>query len=153
MRSRNLRGILVVAGVAVLVAAVEGGLNLRHRHRTLQELEALRDHVYATRVAADACRNELAYAQRLFQRFDTVVDSLHEQVRNLEKLDPRGVPQARYPEYMKKLHLYNDSVASWHLKADSLKRREATCHRLVRVHNALADSLRRRLSEEHIPIS
>lgn len=152
-RPGNLRVILIVVGVAVLVAAGEGGLNLLHRHRTLQQLEALRDRVYAARVAAEACRNELDYAQRLFERFDTVVDSLHQQVRSLEALDTRGVPQPRYGEYMKKLHTYNDSVASWHRKEDSLQTRETTCRRLAKIHNALADSLRRRLSEEHIPIS
>jgi hypothetical protein len=151
--SARLRAALVVAGVVVLVAVFEGGLNLLHRHRTLQELTALRDRVYDARVAADACRNELAYTQRLFQRFDSVVDSLHQEVRRLETMDPRGVPQARYDEYLRAFHAYNDSVAIWHRKADSLRTREASCRRLAQVHNALADSLRRRLAEERIPLS
>jgi uncharacterized protein YdcH (DUF465 family) len=151
--SRRVRVFLAIAGVAVLVVAVEGGLNLLHRHRTLQALEALRDQVYDARVAADACRNELAYTQRLFERFDTLVDSLHQEVRKLEALDSRGVPQPRYGEYLKDLHAYNDSVASWHLKADSLKAREATCRRLAETHNTLADSLKRRLKREGIPVS
>jgi len=151
--SHRVRLLLPIVGVAVLVAAVEGGLALLHRHRTMQELEALRDQVYHARVDADACRNELAYTQRIFERFDTVVDSLHLEVGKLEALDPRGVPQARYDEYLKAFHAYNDSVASWHLKADSLKAREATCRRLAEAHNALADSLKRRLRQEGIPVS
>lgn len=153
MFSRRVRLVLAIAGVAVLVAAIEGGLALLHRHRTMQELEALRDQVYHARVAADACRNELAYTQRIFERFDTVVDSLHLEVRKLEALNPRGVPQARYDEYLKVFHAYNDSVVSWHLKVDSLKGREATCRRLAEAHNALADSLKRRLEQEGIPVS
>ena len=151
--SHRVRLFLPIVGVAVLVAALEGGLALLHRHRTMQELEALRDQVYHARVDADACRNELAYTQRLFERFDTVVDSLHLEVRKMEALDPRGVPQARYDEYLKTFHAYNDSVASWHLKADSLKAREATCRRLAEAHNTLADSLKRRLQQEGIPVS
>jgi hypothetical protein len=153
IRSQNLRIILILTGAAIAVGAAEGGLALLHRHRTLQELTALRDQVYDARVAADACRNKLAYAERLFQRYDTVVDSLRHHVRAMEALDPRGVPQARYDEYLKQFHGYNDSVASWHLKADSLKSREATCRRLAEAHNVLADSLKRRLTEEGIPAS
>lgn len=151
MASRRARILLVVGGIAIAAAAAgEGGVNLMERRRTLQELRDLRDQLYAARVSADSCRNELAYAQRLFQRYDTLVDSLRMNVRDYEAMDSRGVPRDRYDEYLDRFHGYNDSVASWHLKADSLKATQTTCRQLAEAHNVLADSLRRRLRDESI---
>jgi hypothetical protein len=151
MLSRRARIFLVLAGVAVAVGAVEGGYRLVERHRTMQELRGIRDQLYTARVSADSCRNELAYAERLFQRYDTLVDSLRRDVRRYEEAAGGRVPRERYDEYLKHFDAYNDSVASWHLKADSLQRRQTACRNLARAHNVLADSLRRRLLEEGIP--
>ena len=150
MASSRTRILLVLAGLASAVVVAEGALELVQRRRTLQELRQLRDHLYAARVSADSCRNELAYAERLFQRYDTLVDSLRQDVRGYEALDRRGVPRSRYDEYLDRFNGYNDSVASWHRKADSLKATEARCRELAAAHNVLADSLRRRLDEEGI---
>lgn len=144
------RIILIVLGIALVAGGVEGGVALLQRRRTLHELRDLRDRVYAARVSADSCRNELAYADRLFQRYDTLVDSLRRDVRGYETMDSRGVPRERYDEYLARFHAYNDSVASWHRKADSLKARQAVCRQMAEAHNLLVDSLRRRLTEEGI---
>ena len=144
------RIILILAGVALVLAAVEGSFALLQRRRTLQELRDLQDRVYTARVSADSCRNELAYSDRLFQRYDTFVDSLRRDVRGYEAMDSRGVPREMYDEYLARFHAYNDSVASWHRKADSLKARQAVCRQLAEAHNLLVDSLRRRLAREGI---
>jgi hypothetical protein len=144
------RIILVLFGIVLLAAAAEGGFALLQRRRTVRELKDLRDLVYAARVSADSCRNELAYSDRLFQRYDTLVDSLRRDVRGYEALDSRGVPRDRYDEYLARFHAYNDSVASWHRKADSLEARQAVCRQLAEAHNLLVDSLRSRLAEEGI---
>jgi hypothetical protein len=136
-------GILVLAAVVVV-----GAVNLLDHRRTVKEIRALRDHVYRARVSADSCRNELAYQERTFRRFDVVVDSLRGEVRAFERLDERGVPEDRYDEYLERFDGYNDSVAAWRLKADSLRAAEATCRALIEGHNVLADSLRARLETE-----
>lgn len=94
----------------------------------------------------DACRNELAYQEMLFRRFDAVVDSLESDVRSYES--DGGVPQARYDEYLERFEGYNDSVAAWEGRAEELRGTEQRCRDLVLDHNALADSLRRRLAQE-----
>jgi hypothetical protein len=144
------RIILILVGVTLVAAAVEGGFALLQRHRTLQELRNLQDRVYTARVSADSCRNELAYSDRLFQRYDTLVDSLRRDVRSYEAMDSRGVPREKYDEYLARFHAYNDSVASWHRKADSLEARQAVCRQLAEAHNLLVDSLRQRLAQEGI---
>jgi len=150
MAAPRARIALILVAIAVSVAAVEGGFNLLARRRTVHELRALGDRVYAARVSADSCRNELAYADRVFQRYDTLVDSLRREVRGYEAMDSRGVPREKYDEYLTRFHAYNDSVTSWHRKADSLKARQALCRRMAEAHNLLVDSLRRRLAEEGI---
>jgi uncharacterized protein YjiS (DUF1127 family) len=148
IRSQNLRIALILTGIGLAVGAVEIGVGMVGRRRTRQELEALSATVHDARAAAEACQSELADAHRRFERFDTLVDSLHGRVTGME--GPRGVPQARYDEYMKLFNAYNDSVASWHLKADSLKDREATCDQLAEHHNVLLDSLKHRLADAGI---
>lgn len=139
--------LLAGAGAVVLVVVVLGARALAEERRTIAEIQALRDGVYAARVSADSCRNELAYAETRFRRFDAVVDSLRQEVRGYEALDPRGVPEERYDEYMERFDGYNDSVAVWEARAEALRAADETCRSLVVRHNELADTLRGRLTE------
>lgn len=119
--------------------------------RVRDEITALQGRVYEARVAADSCRNELAYQEVLFRRFDTLVNDMRGQVDAYESLDEagrRGVPEAEYEAYMEAFEGYNDSVARWDARVDSLRSTEAVCRRLVEDHNALTDSFRTRLTEE-----
>lgn len=146
--SKLVRALAAVALLAMAGVAAFGVRGLIERRRLVKEMRALQDGVYAARVSADSCRNELAYEERRFRRFDDVVDSLRGAVRDFEKLDERGVPEDRYDEYIEHFDGYNDSVAAWRLKADSLRATEAACRAFIRRHNELTDSLRTRLREE-----
>ncbi len=144
-----LARVLAVVGVlAVLAVTVMGGRTLIERRRTVDEIRTLRDQVYRARVSADSCSNELAYQERLFRRFDTVVDSLRGTVRDFESMDERGVPEDHYDEYLEHFEGYNDSVTVWRARATGLRATEAACRTFIEGHNVLADSLRGRLEAE-----
>jgi hypothetical protein len=135
--------VLVVAG-----ALVVGFQRLLDERRTRSELTTLQNRVYDARVAVDSCRNELAYQEMLFHRFDTLVNSLRGEVDAFEALDERGVPEPEYDAYMRAFEGYNDSVSVWEARADSLRATESVCRMLVERHNELADSFRARLGRE-----
>ena len=134
-----LLGLLALAVVASLAGSI---WTLVGRNRTRQEIMDLRERVARARISADSCTNVLAYDQMLFQQFDRVVDSLRAEVRVLEELDPRGVPEARYDEYMERFRGYNDSVAAWERRAEGLRTSDVACRALIEEHNALSDSVR-----------
>jgi hypothetical protein len=144
------RPLAVLAAFAVVSAGVLATRSLLERSHTVNELRTLRDQVYRARVSVDSCRNELAYQERLFRRFDTVVDSLRGEVRAFESLDERGVPEDRYEEYLELFEGYNDSVAVWRGRAAALRETEAACRTFIDEHNILADSLRNRLGSEGV---
>ena len=142
MRVAILVVLAVVTPVAVLAVR-----SYREQRRLVDEITALRSDVYDARVSADACRNELAYEEMLFRRFNSVVDSLRADVRSYEEEERGGVPEAQYEEYLERFAGYNDSVASWEGRAEALRAMEQSCRDRVITHNALADSLRGRLLE------
>ncbi|HSG08266.1 MAG TPA: hypothetical protein VLA36_07905 [Longimicrobiales bacterium] len=134
-----LLGVLALAVVGSLAASI---WTMVDRSRTRQEILDLRDRVARAHISADSCTNVLAYDQMLFQQFDEVVDSLRGEVSAFEELDPRGVPEERYDEYMERFRAYNDSVAAWELRADRLRTSDAACRTLIEAHNSLSDSVR-----------
>ena len=137
-----LRGLAVLVLVASAVLAVR---SIADRRRTAREIRDLRDDIYVARVAADSCRNAVAYAELSFRRFGDAVDSVRGQVRGFEALDERGVPEERYDEYLEVFNAYNDSVALWDDRVAQLRADEAACRDIIDRHNLLADSLRKRL--------
>jgi len=139
------RPLALIGALVLATASVLGVRELLDRRHAVNEIRGLRDQVYRARVSADSCRNELAYQERLFRRFDTVVDSLRGEVRAFERLDARGVPEEHYETYLEHFEGYNDSVAVWRSRAAELRRSEAACRTLIEAHNVLADSLRMRL--------
>ncbi len=128
-----------------------GVRSFAEQKRIRDEITALQGRVYEARVAVDSCRNELAYQEMLFRRFDTLVNDMRGQVDAYESLDERGrrgVPEEEYEAYMEAFEGYNDSVATWEARVDSLRSTEAFCRTLVERHNVLTDSFRTRLTEE-----
>lgn len=138
--------VLVVLAVvtAVTVLALR---SYREERRLIDEITTLRAEVYDARVSADACRNELAYEEMRFRRFNSIVDSLGVDVRSYEEAEQGGVPEEVYDEYLDRFAGYNDSVASWEGRAEALRTMEQRCRNLVIGHNTLADSLRSRLRD------
>lgn len=136
------------AGLAGVTIVVAGMLNIVDNTRTRREIEGLRGRIYQARLAADSCRGSLMLQESRFRDFDASVDSLRAEVRDFESMDPRGVPEDRYREYMDHFTAYNDSVAAWRARAARLRADEEACRGLVEGHNALSDSLRRRLVAE-----
>ncbi len=149
-RTPTARALAALGVLILVVVGALGGRDLLERRRSVNEIHDLRDGVYRARVSADSCRNELAYQERLFRRFDAVVDSLRGAVRDFERMDERGVPEERYDEYLEHFEGYNDSVAVWRARAAELRETEAACRTLIEGHNALADSLRTRIEAEEI---
>lgn len=137
--------LLSAAGAAIVVA---GMLNIQDNMRTRREIEDLRSRIFLARLAADSCRGSLELAESRFRDFDSAVDTLRSQVRDMEALDPRGVPEERYDEYLQRFQAYNDSVGAWQARVEALQASEEACRTLVVRHNELSDSLRRRLVEE-----
>ena len=137
-----------LVGLACVVVVVAGVLNIMDNQRTRQEIESLRRGIYTARLAADSCRGTLMVEESRFRDFGDAVDSLRSEVRGFEEIDPRGVPEEQYAQYMERFNAYNDSVAAWDARAADLRSNEAACRGLVQDHNALSDSLRRRLIAE-----
>lgn len=143
--NRIVATILSLAGAGVVAA---GMLNIVDNQRTRREIESLRRDIYIARLAADSCRGSLMIQESRFRDFGNTVDSLRTEVRDFEAMDPRGVPEEQYGEYMEHFNAYNDSVTAWSTRADRLRTDQEACRLLVEGHNSLSDSLRRRLVEE-----
>jgi hypothetical protein len=139
------RLLMGMAALSVVVAAGLAGGSILERNRFIREIEFLRTDLHQTRFSVDSCKMALVYQEQGFLLFDALVDSLHAEVRTFEDPSRGGVPEARYPEYLEVFDLYNDSVAVWQDRADSLQTSEATCRSLIEWHNLLSDSLRGRL--------
>ncbi len=131
------RIVLVVAAVVLVTAGAVAALSLRKEEGIRRELEALREELRVARVQADSCRVALTWEEQEFLGFDSFVDSLRTRVDDFEDPDQGGVPEADYAEYLRGFNRYNDSVAVWQERADSLRAREAECRSLAEAHNLL----------------
>lgn len=142
--------LLTVAVVAVAALFTVSVRSLLQRQRTRIEIEGLRARLFEARGDAQSCQRSLAARERAFRRLDADVDSLREAVRAFERMDARGVPEEQYEAYLEAFDGYNDSVGVWEAQAGALRAAEEACRGVVETHNALADSLRRRLEAEGI---
>jgi len=142
------RAILILGALGVVVAVVLAARRIQAERERVGQVRALQEQVYDARVTVDSCRNELAYQESLFRRFDTLVVQLRGEVDAYEALDERGVPEEEYDAYLEAFEGYNDSVDVWEARADSLRATQAVCRMLVEDHNALTDSFRARLESE-----
>ena len=137
----------IILGVAALTLVVIGALAGRsflERQAARRDFEALREELWSARSQADSCRVALIGKEQEFRRFDAFVDSLHARVRAFEDAAQGGVPGSEYSDYLTTFDRYNDSVAVWQDRADSLQAVEESCRALAGVHNTLQDSVRRR---------
>lgn len=128
----------------VLLAA--GGLVLHRVSRPpsfAEIIQPLRDTLRELRSAVEACQSGLEQDAAGFQRYEQGMDSLRSRVRELEAIDPRGVPADSYQSYLEAFDGYNDSVSRWSQRTDTLRLRWARCRELTESHNTLADSLSR----------
>jgi len=136
--------ILLIAAASLVVLVALAGGPILERHRRAGDIEVLRTALERSRMAADSCRMVLGWEQEAFLDFNRVVDSLRNRMESFEDPEQGGVPQEIYGEYLESFERYNDSVAAWQARADSLRAMEAACRALVEAHNYLGDSIRRR---------
>ncbi len=125
----------LLAGTAILISE-------RRRPRGQQAMLELRETLRTLRASADSCRIAVERDASRFEAFDHTLDSLRARVDSLESIDPRGVPADSYATYLEAFDRYNDSIAGWTRRADSLRVRDARCREIAELHNVLADSLR-----------
>jgi len=111
------------------------------RRRLAAEVNRLRGDLFQARAAAERCQGSLVNSEARLREFDDVIAGLRAQVDSFEALDPRGVPEDRYEEYMASFESYNDSVSAWEDRAQRLRTAEAACRATIEEHNALRDQL------------
>lgn len=131
--------------VAAAVLAVMLAWEVISLRRGPDETEPLRDRLRELRAAADSCQASLAGDRLRLEAYDAHLDTLRERVRDLERMDPRGVPADSYQTYLRAFDQYNDSVAGWTARADTVRARWGRCRAVTEEHNALADSVRQML--------
>jgi hypothetical protein len=131
---------LVAAVVVVILIAAAGiyrlGSSARERATTAQ----LADSVRALRVASDACGTELHHEEAELGRFRERLDSMHTHVRGFET-DERGVPAARYGEYLGALAEYQDSTDVWEDRVTAVQEMLTRCRDLAGSHNEMVEEL------------
>jgi len=128
--------------VAILVT-VGGVIAVATRPRSPRELFfAMRSDLLLARQAAESCSLSLENEQSAFDAYVVRVDGMRSRIRELEALDERGVPGARYPEYLAVVDSFNRVLPDWEQAADSLRAHRDICEQIVRNHNVMADSAR-----------
>jgi uncharacterized protein YukE len=140
---------MVLAGVAALTGVVLVAWLVRdasERRALHAEMEQLRTDVALLRVESHACQSEVAWEEADFQAYHGQVDSLRQEVRDLESRDPRGVPAEHYDDYLEVFARYNRSIPDWRERAEALQSMWEACRDVTERHNELADSLRRRVA-------
>lgn len=136
--------LLSLSAAALLFLGID---RLLERQRITGEVNRLRGELFQARAAADRCRGALVNSEAGLRAFDQVIARLRAEVDSFEALDPRGVPEDHYDEYMESFESYNDSVAAWDARAGRLRTSEAACRATIERHNALSDTLRSVLVE------
>lgn len=137
---------LLWAAAAILAAMlVREVVSLR---RGPDEIGPLRDELRVLRAATDSCRVALQGDAARMEAYDAHLDTMRARVRELESMDPRGVPADSYRIYLGAFDSYNDSVAGWSARADTVRARWERCRAVTETHNQLADSIRRLLIQQ-----
>jgi hypothetical protein len=135
----RLRAWLVVAAILIVgVLAFRGIRALRAEPHA-----GLRDTIADLRSQADSCRAAVDVEVAALRAWDLRLDSMRARVRAYEALDTRGVPADSFVIYMQAFRAYNDSVAAWPPREDSVRAMDTQCRAVAEQHNALTDSLRR----------
>lgn len=132
-----------VLWIAVILLAAVFAWELYGMRRSPDVITPLREELRVLRAAADSCATSLEADRMRFDSYDERIDSLRDRVRDLEAIDERGVPADSYQVYLSAFDRYNDSIAGWTRRADTVRARWDRCRMTTEEHNALADSLRR----------
>jgi hypothetical protein len=130
-----------LGAVAVGLMILLGIQRIVERQRTANEINRLRDSLYRARVASDRCRGSLQTSEASLLALGETIDSLRVRVESFEAMDGRGVPAARYDEYLEIFDSYNDSVEVWEGREQRLRTTEVSCRETIEEHNAISDTL------------
>lgn len=137
-----VRNGLIAAAIAVTGTLVFLSIDrILERERTENQINALRDQIYRSRVAADRCRGSLQTSQAALLELGVAIDSLKRVVDGYETIPGRGVPAQNYDAYMAVFDEYNDSVGVWGGREERLRTAETACRTTIQEHNLLTDSL------------
>ena len=148
-----IRVLWVLAGAIALVSLVTGAVSIVGQmvdNSIRTQAEELRDSVREARVDLNQCLDRMDAKERRFRSHERVTNFLRERVDELESLDERGVPRARYDEYMDVFERYNEAVPEWERLGDSLRTLSATCRAVAREHNHRVGALAAFLEEENL---
>ncbi len=138
-----------LTAVAIAITAVLVFLSIERileRERTENQINALREEIYRSRVAADRCRGSLQTSQAALLELGVAIDSLKRVVDGYETIPGRGVPAQNYDAYMSVFDEYTDSVGLWEGLEDRLRTAETACRTTIQEHNLLTDSLQAMLT-------
>jgi chromosome segregation ATPase len=150
MKDRTRRRILIGMALLILMAGASALSRVSQANSAAAVAEELRVELLEVRNQLQVC---LATQDRVELRFQTLTrdtERLRAELDELESLDPRGVPAARYTEYMQRVETFNESVPEWERQAEELRTLSARCRELIEVHNVRADSLQRFLVDAGI---
>ncbi|HSJ23169.1 MAG TPA: hypothetical protein VK929_00695 [Longimicrobiales bacterium] len=143
MRRRYL--VLALVTSAIIAA---GLLTVARTFRHTGAIEAMREVIADLRTATDSCHAALAGTQGELLAYSDWLDSARTRVRDMEGLDPRGVPADSYAVYMDAFRVYNDSAAAWDARVSELQVERDECAATTAAHNAAIDSLRQLLEQQ-----
>ena len=134
----GLVGIAIVITGALVFLSID---RILERERIENQINALREDIYRSRVAADRCRGSLQTSQAALLELGVAIDSLKRVVDGYETIPGRGVPARNYDAYMSVFDEYNDSVGVWEGREERLRTAETACRTTIQGHNVLTDSL------------
>jgi len=147
---RAQRRVLIGVGLLVLVAGASAISRVTQASSNVAIAEELRGELREIRGQLELCRATQDRVELRFQTLTQDTERLREELDILEALDPRGVPAARYPEYMQRVEAFNEAVPEWERQAEELQAQSARCRQLAEFHNERADSLQRFLVDAGI---
>ena len=150
----SARGKILIM-VAALIAAAASLIFLDPGSTTdpIQEkAESLRSEIDALQGRVDECLARRGALEARFQQAMDRTEALGERVRELESLDPDGVPAERYAEYLELFDEYNESIPEWERLGEALREEGERCRRLADAHNDRLERLRELMVEAFTPV-
>ncbi len=139
--------VAVVVGAGLLAAGAAALQEVRYQSTPRAHAEAYHAEVRESRAEVETCLDELERNEDVFRAQERLTQELRAQIDAFEAMDPRGVPQAVYEDYLEIFERYNASLPAWELRGESLRRVSERCRALTEAHNVRADSLRGLMEE------
>ena len=141
------RGVVIMVVISVVAAAFIVASDYIIPVSATERLRMIRPELASLRQSADSCLAALQREEKSLQENDARLDSLRQRIAFYEGLHPRGVPADSYEVYLEAFKRYNQGIPLQTAAGDSLQADWLACTRIVRRHNAVADSARA-LAEE-----